>query len=240
MLLGDFLKEGISRLGSLYPAKEAREIILSLIESRLGVGRYTYATDPSYIIAADSLNILSKDLDRLASGEPLQYVLGYAWFYGRRFRVTPDVLIPRPETEILCDEAIKSVAGRPRMRVLDLCTGSGCIAWTLALEVPGSTVYGVDISEKALAVASGQDLLTEIDRPCPEFLRALPLSQAASSTSSSPTLPMSWTPRGGTCALMCLTMSRRLPYSFRMRIPWFFTAPWPGGLMRCCLLKELE
>ncbi len=180
MLLGDFLKEGISRLVSLYPAPEARDIVLSLCESRLGIERYTYATDPGYSLTTGTRETLSRDLDRLSSGEPLQYVLGYAWFRGRRFKVTPDVLIPRPETEILCEEAIRFLSSHPEACALDLCTGSGCIAWTLSLEVPGTIVYGVDISEKALSVASGQDLYLDddasrhcrLDRPSPVFLQA--------------------------------------------------------------------
>ncbi|MBR5176391.1 MAG: peptide chain release factor N(5)-glutamine methyltransferase [Bacteroidales bacterium] len=190
MLLGDFLKEGISRLVSLYPVSEARDIVLSLCESRLGIERYTYATEPGYSLNQESFDTLSKDMDRLSAGEPLQYVLGYAWFLGRRFKVTPDVLIPRPETEILCDEAVKfgrdlinarlTQGASAPVWVLDLCTGSGCIAWTLFLEVPGTIVYGVDISEEALSVASGQDLFPKIDascqgwpdRPSPVFLQA--------------------------------------------------------------------
>ncbi len=177
MLLGDFLKEGISRLEPLYPTPEARDIILSLCESRLGIGRYTYATDPQYSIGQESLAVLSEDLDRLAAAEPLQYVLGFSDFHGHRFKVTPDVLIPRPETEILCDEAIKIAHNHgPAPKVLDLCTGSGCIAWTMALEVPGALVYGIDVSPKALSVASGQDLSPAchgwLDQPSPSFLQA--------------------------------------------------------------------
>ena len=182
MLLRDFLKEGISRLEPLYPTPEARDIILSLCESRLGIGRYTYATDPGYSLSAESAQVLAEDLGRLAAGEPLQYVLGFSEFYGRRFNVTPDVLIPRPETEILCDEALKiarSHASAPK--VLDLCTGSGCIAWTMALEVPGALVYGIDISEKALAVASGQDFRrspSEVEATVSEQSRRVVLLQA--------------------------------------------------------------
>ena len=162
MLLGDFLREGVSRLTSLYPAPEARNILHLLCGERLGIDRYTHVTEPSYTIPAEYLSALSDDLDRLASGEPVQYVLGFEEFCGRRFKVSPDVLIPRPETEILCAEAIRigSLVSKDRsdpIRILDLCTGSGCIAWTLALDIPGSEVYGVDISEKALAVASSQD-----------------------------------------------------------------------------------
>lgn len=170
MLLGDFLREGVSRLASLYPAPEARNILHLLCGERLGIDRYTHVTEPSYTIPAESLSALSDDLDRLASGEPVQYVLGFEEFCGRRFKVSPDVLIPRPETEILCAEAIRigSLVSKDRsdpIRILDLCTGSGCIAWTLALDIPGSEVYGVDISEKALAVASSQD-------PTPVFRQA--------------------------------------------------------------------
>ena len=162
MLLGDFLREGVSRLTSLYPAPEARNILHLLCGERLGIDRYTHVTEPSYTIPKEYLSALSDDLDRLASGEPVQYVLGFEEFCGRRFKVSPDVLIPRPETEILCAEAIRigSRLSKDRsdpIRILDLCTGSGCIAWTLALDIPGSEVYGVDISEKALAVASSQD-----------------------------------------------------------------------------------
>ena len=82
MLLRDFLREGVSRLGSLYPEREARNILLDLIENRLGVARYTYATDPGFSPGPEAQAILSEDLDRLSGGEPLQYVLGYSEFMG--------------------------------------------------------------------------------------------------------------------------------------------------------------
>ena len=162
MLLKDFLREGTERLGSLYPAAEAKNILLMLCESRLGTRRYTHIVEPDYPVPDESFPILEHDLERLVAGEPIQYVLGYSEFCGRRFKVTPDVLIPRPETELLCEEAISCCRklGSPA-RVLDLCTGSGCIAWTIALGVPGAKVSGIDISEKALTVASGQDFSSE-------------------------------------------------------------------------------
>lgn len=191
MLLKDFLNEGVSRLEPLYPTKEARSIMLMLCESRIGTKSYTHIVEPEYQIKDKSLEGLNSDLERLSAGEPVQYVIGAADFCGLRFRVTPDVLIPRPETELLCREAIKIGSRVQRMRkaygksarpvrVLDLCTGSGCVAWTVALNIPGAEVTGVDISEGAVAVASGQDFaqrMKESEAIAPKFVVADVLSQ---------------------------------------------------------------
>lgn len=89
-------------------------------------------------------------VSRRAAGEPVAYLLGTREFYGRDFAVTPAVLIPRPETELLVDLA---KAGHAPARILDLGTGSGCLAITLALEMPDADVTAVDVSRDALAVA---------------------------------------------------------------------------------------
>lgn len=194
MLLKDFLNEGVTRLEPLYPTKEARSIVLMLCESRIGTKSYTHIVEPEYQIKDKALEGLNSDLDRLASGEPVQYVIGFADFCGLRFKVTPDVLIPRPETELLCREAIKIGSRMQRMRkaygksarpvrVLDLCTGSGCIAWTVALNIPGAEVTGVDISEKAIEVAKGQDFAIkqkEDEVTPPKFVTADILSEPQS------------------------------------------------------------
>ena len=113
-------------------------------------------------------------------------MLGYAEFCGFRFRVTPDVLIPRQETEQLVREAVEEAARLRRMRspygrsaapvrVLDLCTGSGCIAWSVALLAPGTEVVAVDVSEAALAVARSQDfahVLKSCGAAAPLFVQA--------------------------------------------------------------------
>jgi release factor glutamine methyltransferase len=90
---------------------------------------------------------------RRRAGEPLAYLLGAREFYGRMLHVTPAVLIPRPETELLIDLTLNALRDVARPRVLDLGTGSGCIAVTLALERPDARVVAVDRSEDALAVA---------------------------------------------------------------------------------------
>lgn len=91
---------------------------------------------------------------RVVAGRPLQYVLGTAWFAGRRFAVDDNVLIPRPETAQLTDVIIDACRGRKDLRVLDLGTGSGCIAVTIALGLKFADVTAIDISEAALSVAA--------------------------------------------------------------------------------------
>ena len=186
MLLADFIRDGAARLEKLYPSPEARGLVLMLCRELLGVTNYTHVVEPKTAVPADRLPELEADLERLCAGEPIQYVLGKSEFCGRTFRVTPDVLIPRPETELLVKEAVKLADMTRRMRipfgkqaepvrVLDLCTGSGCIAWSVALAVPGARVVGVDISDKALEVARSQDFseeLKETGAVAPTFVKA--------------------------------------------------------------------
>lgn len=154
MRLADFQAKAIKDLAGIYPEQEARSIVVMLLQERLGLPSYAPVTEPDREIDAAALE---SDIARLRKSEPIQYVLGYAEFFGRRFRVTPDVLIPRPETEELVSEVLKwPNAYDHDPRILDLCTGSGCIAWTLALEIPDATVVGVDISPEALNVARNQ------------------------------------------------------------------------------------
>lgn len=92
-------------------------------------------------------------VDRLLADEPIQYIFGEARFYGLKLKVTPDTLIPRPETEELVDMIVQGNADRTDLRVLDACTGSGCIALALSRNLPFSRVDAFDLSDKALAVA---------------------------------------------------------------------------------------
>lgn len=92
-------------------------------------------------------------VERRAAGEPLAYLVGEAEFRGRVFQVSPDVLIPRPETEVLIDLALERLVGRVSPAVVDLGTGSGIVAISLALACPGARVAAVDLSPAALAVA---------------------------------------------------------------------------------------
>ena len=159
MLLADFIRDGARRLETLYPSPEARGLVLMLCTEKLGTTSYTHIIEPDTQVPAERQAELEDDLRRLCAGEPIQYVLGVAEFCGHRFAVGPGVLIPRPETELLVADAVRILRemdlDRPP-RVLDLCTGSGCIAWSIAREIRDAQVVAVDLSETALGYARGQ------------------------------------------------------------------------------------
>jgi len=130
------------------PLREAR----LLLQHVLDIGHAELAAHPERAVAEPAAARVLELAARRASGEPIAYLVGRCEFYGRMFGVTPDVLIPRPETELLVDIAIEKFGGRV-CRVLDLGTGSGCLAITLAKELPQAQVTAVDVSPAALAVA---------------------------------------------------------------------------------------
>jgi release factor glutamine methyltransferase len=131
------------------PAREAR-----LLASHV-VGRpVTWVlAHPDFRLSSEQTAELERLIAERAEGEPLPYLLGHWEFYGLDFALTPDVLIPRPETELLVATAIAWAQGRPTVRAADLGTGSGCIAISLAVGCPQLTITATDISPAALGVA---------------------------------------------------------------------------------------
>ena len=109
MLLADFIRDGAARLEKLYPSPEARGLVLMLCRELLGVTNYTHVVEPQTAVPEAQLPELTADLERLCAGEPVQYVLGVAEFCDRRFAVGPGVLVPRPETELLVAEAVRTL-----------------------------------------------------------------------------------------------------------------------------------
>ncbi len=107
------------------------------------------------ILTNDVKQRLDKIIERRLTREPLQYILGESWFYGRRFRVSPAVMVPTPETELLCETAIRYIQQHSieHARVLDVGIGSGVISVTMALELPECRVVALDISEEAIEMA---------------------------------------------------------------------------------------
>ncbi|MBE6234125.1 MAG: peptide chain release factor N(5)-glutamine methyltransferase [Bacteroidales bacterium] len=180
MLVADLLSAGVEALQSLYPYREARNMAVRFMEEGLGLPRHSYILTPDMQIHEESVSVAMDAFRKMACGTPLQYVTGREWFYGREYKVNPHVLIPRPETELLCRLALGLSKGG---RALDMCTGSGCIAWTLALESPGLEVTAVDVSDGAVETASSQDFSEEISRSGaipPVFVKADVLSSPAS------------------------------------------------------------
>ena len=141
------------RLTPLYDEGEARAIVRWVMEAAFGMTTADILSGKITQLSADDHHKLEKMMARLEKAEPVQYVLGEAVFHDRSFKVERGVLIPRPETEELCDWVLASCGDSVRCRVLDIGTGSGCIAITLAKELAEAEVEAWDVSERALAVA---------------------------------------------------------------------------------------
>lgn len=124
-----------------------------LLGETLGVDRATLLAHPERELTPEQAQHFAAYVDRAARGEPIAYILGRRAFYDREFYVTPDVLIPRPETELLLEEALAWIKPRGSARAVDVGTGSGALAVALAAHAPQVDVYAVDISAAALAVA---------------------------------------------------------------------------------------
>ena len=191
-------------LTSLYDAGEAQAIVRTVLDVKYGMTLTDIICGKVNELSADEERKLEEIIIRLQKGEPVQYVLGEADFAGRTFRVEPGVLIPRPETAELCqwiekdmieksivssgdsseDSPEDSSGNSPQAtddarRILDICTGSGCIAITLGLNIPNSEVTGWDISEDALRIAQGNAEILKARNVRIEYQDALALPKAA-------------------------------------------------------------
>lgn len=145
---------------------EARREAGSLLSFILGRDRTFLVSHAEDQVDDNSLDRLREFVERRATGEPLQYITGVQDFYGREFRVTPDVLIPRPETELLVEAALQIVGNTgPAPLICDVGTGSGCIALTLLCEIVEARVVAIDKSPAALEVAKiNAQKLSVVDR----------------------------------------------------------------------------
>ena len=139
-------------LNPVFGENESEALAQTLIEERLGYSRMQLIIEEEIQILSEQSEQLDNDIKRILNQEPIQYVLGTTEFYGRPFLVEPGVLIPRPETEELVNLIVKeNKLAAPR--ILDIGTGSGCIAVSLAAEIPNGDVGAWDISKEALAIA---------------------------------------------------------------------------------------
>lgn len=155
-------------LAATYPREEARAIAVRALCHFENVPQYKYLSDPDTKVRNEEE--LTEAAARLAEGMPLQYVLGYAEFAGLRIKVNGSVLIPRPETEQLVGIVIDDLSSveideQQDFNILDICTGSGCIAYALAAGLPSAQLYGCDISADAIRTACKQKVKLEGGRP---------------------------------------------------------------------------
>jgi release factor glutamine methyltransferase len=161
MTLKGFVDKAAKDLSELYPEAEAKSMAIRLISHYLEVPEYAYLSVPDRKISDTEQQKLDKAMDELLKWRPLQYVLGFTKFGGRRFKVHEGVLIPRPETEelfkmIIDDLLEKELDEGQEFNILDIGTGSGCLAWSLAAELPGAQLFGCDISDEVLKIAAKQ------------------------------------------------------------------------------------
>lgn len=139
-------------IGSRYPKGEVAAFTRIIATELLGIQQMTFYLKDPVILTPEQNRLLDDALERLNRNEPIQYILGYSDFCGLRFKVTPATLIPRPETSELVEWVASEATGKER--ILDIGTGSGCIAVSLANKLPQSKVTAWDISAEALIVAT--------------------------------------------------------------------------------------
>lgn len=142
----------LKALGKICDQAEARAITLWVLEEVLHVKGPKLSMERFMVLTTHQEEVLDDYLKRLLKYEPVQYILGYAEFYGLKFKVSPAVLIPRPETEDLVELIITEIKNK-KSKILDIGTGSGCIPIVLKKNIPDADVTSVDISEDALNIA---------------------------------------------------------------------------------------
>lgn len=148
--LHEFLKE----MGSLYDESETKALYYEILQSILHCNKTTLLIDGDKLMDSDKAKEFQQITARLKTGEPMQYILGSCSFCNYSFKVTPDVLIPRPETEELVDWIYTDNKEKENLTLLDIGTGSGCIAISIKKKLPTTEVSAMDVSPNALSIAT--------------------------------------------------------------------------------------
>ena len=169
----DILRYISQQIEHLYQEQERMHIARMVAASLSGEAETKYLIERKEVV---DIPLLEQAVEELAKGRPVQYVIGHQEFCGLNIEVKEGVLIPRPETEELVEWATQRAKRFNRPRILDVCTGSGCIALALAHKIKGADVTAVDISEEALAIArqNGEKLQLEVDFLQDDALAHLP------------------------------------------------------------------
>ena len=142
-----------AELEQLYDKNEAENICAMLFEHIAGINRTERIREPNKLLAEKIISRLEEGLAELKEHKPIQYITGDAWFYKMKLKVSPAVLIPRPETEELADAVIRYLKDKPGAALIDIGTGSGCIPIAIKKNLPSINISAIDISTDALAIA---------------------------------------------------------------------------------------
>ena len=161
MNIKNYKTQFIQELSPIYDAGEAESFFFLILEAKKQLKRIDLALNPDLTFFDEEIQLWNSILEQLKKEIPVQYLLGKTSFYGLEFEVNENVLIPRPETEELVDWIIRSRKlsfdsaqdDSGKLKILDIGTGSGCIAISLAKNIPNAQVFAIDVSEKALATA---------------------------------------------------------------------------------------
>lgn len=162
MLAYDYYNQAVQQLQKLYPVNEAEQMMQWVFEDKLLIKRHHIKLIQKELSVAEEL-ALNQVLSRLLLAEPIQYILGYAYFYKDVYAVNKHVLIPRPETEELVDWVISEQTNKGAINLIDIGTGSGCIAIALKKHLTQAKVFALDISTDALQIARKNAKLLHVE-----------------------------------------------------------------------------
>ncbi|WP_339918604.1 peptide chain release factor N(5)-glutamine methyltransferase [uncultured Flavobacterium sp.] len=166
MKIKEYRSQFIHELLPIYDEGEAESFFYLILEEERQLKRIDLALDPELVFGEEEIILWNSILEQLKLEIPIQYLLGKTSFFGLDFEVNENVLIPRPETEELVEWIINGNSKTERfkdLKILDIGTGSGCIAISLAKNMPNARVYAIDVSEKALATAKRNAILNQVD-----------------------------------------------------------------------------
>lgn len=166
MKIKNYRTQFIHELTLQYGEGEAESFFYLILEEKHQLKRIDLALQPDLVFSASAIEVWNSILEQLKLEIPIQYLLGKTSFYGLDFEVNSTVLIPRPETEELVDWIISNIRINEKLntlKILDIGTGSGCIAISLAKNLPNAEVFAIDVSEKALTTAQKNAALNEVN-----------------------------------------------------------------------------
>ena len=160
MTVNELYRSFLKELSDSHDVHEAATITSMIFEYVSGINKYALIKTPDAILPTEQINLIHESLAALKKNKPVQYITGEAWFYKIKLKVSPAVLIPRPETEELVAVVIDALKNKSGIQLIDIGTGSGCIAIAIKKNVPDVSVTAIDVSSEALIIAK-QNALAE-------------------------------------------------------------------------------